>query len=83
MRSPPPQLTLYVKPGCHLCEEAREVLAMTGLYPQVIERDISRDSALQDAYGMRIPVLARADTGEELSWPFGLPDVRQFVSRDE
>ena len=82
MSKPPLQLLLYVKPGCHLCDEAREVLAFTGLCPQVEERDITCDPALSSTFGTRIPVLARTDTGETLDWPFGPGDVRGLVNRD-
>ncbi len=80
MSSPPLQLVLYVKPGCHLCDEAREALALTGL--DVQEQDITRDPALLEAFGTRIPVLARRDTGDELNWPFGLPDIEGLVERE-
>ena len=80
MSSPPLQLILYVRPGCHLCDEAREALTLTGL--DVQEQDISRDLALSNAFGSRIPVLARKDTGDELNWPFGVPDIEGFVQRD-
>jgi glutaredoxin len=54
------RLTLYGKPGCHLCEEAREVVR------QVRERrpfeleeiDITRDPVLEARYRERIPVVA-------------------------
>ncbi len=82
MSQPPRQLILYVKPGCHLCDEAREALAFTGLYPQVKERNITRDPVLSNTFGTRIPVLARTDTGETLDWPFGPADIRGLVDRD-
>ncbi len=78
----PPQLQLYVRPGCHLCDEAREALAFTGLYPQVQEQDIDRDPALSSIFGTRIPVLARIDTGESLDWPFGPSDIREFAGSE-
>ncbi len=78
MSSPPLQLILYVKPGCQLCDEAREVLTLAGVDAQ--ERDITRDPALQNAFGTRIPVLARQDTGDKLNWPFGLPDIEGLVN---
>ena len=83
MSTPPLQLVLYVKAGCHLCDEAREALALTGLTPEVEERDITRDPALARAFGSRIPVLARTDSGEALDWPFGPPDITHFVTRAE
>ena len=54
------QLTLYGKPGCHLCEEAREVvLAVRERRPFELEEvDITRDPALEAVYRERIPVIA-------------------------
>ncbi len=53
------RLTLLTRPGCHLCDDAKEVLA------RVAERtgeawaeiDITGDPKLEDEYGFRIPVL--------------------------
>jgi glutaredoxin len=59
-------LTLYGKPGCHLCEEARSAIAPVcaerGL--DVEEVDVTLDPVLYARYGERIPVLAL--DGEEL-----------------
>jgi glutaredoxin len=60
------RLTLYGKPGCHLCEQAREVVeAVRGEREfELQEVDVSLDPALNRAYGERIPVVAV--DGEEL-----------------
>ena len=52
-------LTLYGKPGCHLCHEAREVVkrALMGRPVHLEEVDIALDPALFARYGERIPVL--------------------------
>jgi hypothetical protein len=63
---PLPDLVLYGKPGCHLCEDARDALrsvlderAATGLpNPEVREADILGDPALIARYRDWIPVLA-------------------------
>jgi glutaredoxin len=59
-------LTLYGKPGCHLCEGARSVVRgvadTRGV--EVVEVDVTRDPVLERRYGERIPVLALGD--EEL-----------------
>jgi glutaredoxin len=54
------QLTLYGKPGCHLCEEARAVvLAVCERHPFELEEiDITRDPTLEALYRERIPVVA-------------------------
>ena len=54
-----PRLTLYGKPGCHLCEDARAALERVRLdHPfELTEVDVSLDPELHRAYGERIPVL--------------------------
>ena len=53
-------VTVYGKPGCHLCEEARDVvLAVRRERDFVLEEvDISLDPVLHRDYGERIPVVA-------------------------
>jgi hypothetical protein len=53
-------VTLYVRPGCHLCDEAREgILALRAeLAPfELREVDIESDEALHARYLERIPVV--------------------------
>ena len=54
------RLTLYGKPGCHLCEEARAVVDdVRARHPFELEEvDITRDPALEAVYRERIPVIA-------------------------
>jgi glutaredoxin len=61
-----PTVVLYGKPGCHLCDEAREALASVRAERpfELQEVDVSLDPALQRDYGERIPVVAV--DGEEL-----------------
>ena len=55
------QLTIYSRPGCHLCDEMRAVVervARSTPGPVVIEEiDISTDPTLEARYGVEIPVL--------------------------
>lgn len=52
-------ITLYGRPGCHLCDEARElILAMAGDAGfELREVDIEADDAMLAAYLERIPVV--------------------------
>ena len=52
-------VTLYTKPGCHLCEDALAILlrVQARLQFELIERDITADDALHRAYFERIPVV--------------------------
>jgi len=59
MTPSPRVLTLYGKPGCHLCEELRRLIDKLQLEfrLQVEEVDIRQDAALYAAYRHAIPVL--------------------------
>jgi glutaredoxin len=59
-------VTLYGRPGCHLCDDAREALErIRRRHPfDLDEVDITRDDALHARYLERIPVVAL--DGEEL-----------------
>ena len=54
-----PEVILYSRPGCHLCDDARAVLmrVRAGHPFAYSERDIDGDDALQRAYLERIPVV--------------------------
>jgi glutaredoxin len=54
-----PRVTLYTRPGCHLCDEARATLArVRAELPFALEeRDIELDPRLHRAYLERIPVV--------------------------
>ena len=57
-----PTVTLYGRPGCHLCDDARAALERMGVaYEEV---DITTDEALHARYLERIPVVVLA--GREL-----------------
>jgi glutaredoxin len=53
-------VTLYGKPGCCLCDEAREVVAAARAQRpfDLEEVDITRDPELERRYRERIPVVA-------------------------
>jgi hypothetical protein len=59
-------LTLYGKPGCHLCDEARAAVrdVLAGRDVDLREVDVTLDPVLERRYGERIPVVAL--DGEEL-----------------
>lgn len=73
-------VVLYTTLGCHLCEQARELLLMVNPGLEIDAVDIAEDDALIARYGERIPVLER--NGHELGWPFGLLDVQAFLQKD-
>ena len=74
------RVVLYGRPGCHLCEEALEVLlrlrAATGGF-ELEEVDIETDDELHARYLERIPVVSL--DGEEL-FDY-VVDERELVAR--
>jgi glutaredoxin len=54
-----PQVTFYTKAGCHLCEEARDMLddIAAQLDYELTEIDIRSNSELFETYRYRIPVI--------------------------
>jgi glutaredoxin len=52
-------LTLYSRPGCHLCDEMKETIERVArsiaLSVEIV--DISEDGELERRYGLEIPVL--------------------------
>ena len=65
MTTPLPDLVLYMRPGCGLCEEARAAIdlliadraAHGRPVPVVVERNIDEDPAMQRELFDRIPVI--------------------------
>ena len=52
-------LSLYSRPGCHLCDEMKAVIARVArTVPLTLQEiDISGDPGLEERYGLEIPVL--------------------------
>lgn len=74
-------LTLYSRPGCHLCELlAAEVAPLLGNGYAIQEVDISEHPTLTRRYGLRIPVLA--DGENEISgYPLDVSRLREYLSQ--
>ncbi len=70
-----PELILYSRPGCHLCDDARTLLqallavrvAAGQPIPQFVERDITTNDDWQRAYFATIPVVTLGDRSVELA----------------
>ena len=73
--TPLPDLFLYTRAGCHLCDEARELVqallderAAAGRpVPTLVERDIETDPAWERAFFASIPVVELGDRRLELA----------------
>ncbi|MBN1238444.1 MAG: glutaredoxin family protein [Gammaproteobacteria bacterium] len=74
-------LSLYSRPGCHLCEELEAELAPLIAGRAAVEIvDISDDPGLERRYGLRIPVLTDGD--EELSeYPLDRDNVLRHLAK--
>jgi glutaredoxin len=55
----PREVTLYARPGCHLCEEAKAAIApVLGEFGIAFhEVNIENDPVLEERYGWDIPVI--------------------------
>ena len=61
--SGPMQVTVYTKPGCHLCDDALQLIdKLTPRYAlQVTEVNILEDMAIYERYKLVIPVIQVTD----------------------
>ncbi|NQD38785.1 glutaredoxin family protein [Permianibacter sp. IMCC34836] len=78
------QLTLFGTLGCHLCEQAQDLLQpmlqQQGWQLSLCDIAEQADSdQLISRYGLRIPVLQFA--AAELDWPFTAEQVQAWVSQ--
>lgn len=69
-------VTFFTTAGCHLCEQAQQLLAQCQSYQLTITTtDIALNDQLSQLYGTSIPVIQFSD-GSELKWPFDLPTLK-------
>jgi glutaredoxin len=54
-----PRLTLITRPGCHLCEVAKEAIERVDARTAAgwVEVDVTSDLELEREYGDRVPVI--------------------------
>lgn len=66
------QWRLYGTLGCHLCEQAEQIVeALSRDFAINLEQvDIADDPAWLDAFAEQIPVLENLNNGQRVSWPF-------------
>ena len=52
-------VTLFTRPGCHLCDQAKADLEaiQENIPHRLVEIDIEQDEALLKAYSLEIPVI--------------------------
>jgi glutaredoxin len=76
------ELTLYSRPGCHLCETVLEDLEPRCRAAGVVltVADVDRHDEWRRMYGERIPVLV-ADGREIAAWPFDWAAVSNCLAQ--
>jgi glutaredoxin len=74
------ELILYTTEGCHLCEDAHELLlSIADRHPLHLQlQEIGDDDELVARYGIRIPVVRFTDN-TELGWPFTEAELEQVI----
>ena len=85
--SPLPDLVLYARPSCDLCDEARAAIDLVIAdrrergepVPNVVERNIEDDPELHRRYLERIPVVELGDQRAELVVSVG--KLRRLLSQ--
>ena len=74
-------LTIYSRPGCHLCEEMKAVVeTVARSIPISLEEvDISTDASLEARYGLEIPVLL-VDGRKAAKYRIGEGELRKLLA---
>ena len=74
-----PDLILYQRDYCHLCDLALAVLAEARA-PEFDSVWVDDADELEQRYGTRVPVLRDTCGRRELDWPFDAAAVRAFLA---
>ncbi|KPZ54697.1 MULTISPECIES: glutaredoxin family protein [Pseudoalteromonas] len=73
---------LYHTDGCHLCEQAEQVLlSVLGNKNTLQLTDIMTDEQLLARFQLSIPVF-ESKTGQLLYWPFDAQTVHEFLAQE-
>ncbi|TMP28251.1 thiol-disulfide isomerase [Pseudoalteromonas rubra] len=73
------KLTLFYTDGCHLCEQAYELVLRCVTSDAVIHKDIVDDPQLMAEYQTSIPVLKSTESARTLFWPFTEQDIKELL----
>jgi len=77
------QLLLLGTSGCHLCEQAQQIIKdclLNSLELNITTIDIAEQEQWQAQYAIRIPVLYHPETKKDLGWPFNRAHVEEFIN---
>jgi glutaredoxin len=75
-------LTIYSRPGCHLCDEMKDVVKRVAqsIPLQLEEVDISSSRDLEEKYGLEIPVLL-VDGKKAAKYRLREEELRRILAR--
>lgn len=82
------KLKFYTTLGCHLCEQALELVrilqadnsVLVGQDIEVCEIDIADSEELMAEYGIRIPVIQLESVDADIGWPFTLDQLAEYLN---
>ena len=72
----------YTTQGCHLCEQAWEIVIDQGLVSSITQVEIIHKEADVARYGIRIPVIKNNETDKEIGWPFDGAELANFIAQN-
>ncbi|QUM76501.1 glutaredoxin family protein [Moritella sp. 24] len=72
----------YTTEGCHLCEQAWELITVQGLVSEMTQVEIIHDELDIARYGIRIPVIKHIVTDREIGWPFDSEELADFIAQN-
>lgn len=64
---------LYVRLGCHLCDDAARALAAAGI--RFLRVNVDLNPRLNEEYGTLVPVLYDREADREWHYPFDLREI--------
>jgi hypothetical protein len=75
------KLTLYTGPNCCLCDDALAIIMSLNNHQIEVEKvNIRESTELYHLYAVRIPVLKKAASDDELAWPFDKHQLQAFIA---
>ncbi len=75
---------LYTRPGCHLCEEAKQILLAAAQRHQfeLVERNVEENRDWEACFGQEIPVVL-IDGRKAFKYRISLARLDRYLRREE
>lgn len=71
------RFVLYVRLGCHLCEDAAQALQAAGV--RFVRINVDLNPRLNDEYGALVPVLHDRESDREWAYPFDAREIADTI----